>query len=129
MKSLLLLFTLVVSSFCLAQNTGAITGVVLDGESFNEPLVFANVSIAGTNLKSSSDSDGLFHFDNLADGKYILLVSFNGYETKQLNVQVVSNKDTNISASLVARTLSLSALSSSAEASANKDKASITFGN
>ena len=127
MKSLLLVLSLVFSSLCFAQNTGSIIGVVLDNESFNEPLMYANVSIEGTNLKSSSDADGLFHFDNLADGSYNLVFSFNGYETKELRVKVVSSKQTNVSASLMARTLSLSDL-----ASVNKveeDKASMALGN
>ena len=59
MKSLLLMFSLVVSSICFAQKTGSIIGIVLDGESYDEPLMYANVSIEGTALKTTSDTDGL----------------------------------------------------------------------
>lgn len=127
MKPLLLIFSLVFSSFCFGQNAGSIIGIVLDGEAFNEPLTYANVSVEGTNLKSYSDADGLFHFDNLADGNYTLLVSFGGYETKELNVQVISSKQTNVSASLIARTLSLSDLASINHV--EEGKASMVVGN
>ena len=129
MKALILTLSFVFSSFCFAQNTGSILGIVLDGESFNEPLMYANVSIEGTTMKSTSDTDGLFHFDNLTNGDYTLIFSFNGYETKTLDVRVTSNNQANISASLVARTLSLGDLASVNKAAEDKDKASIVLGN
>jgi len=108
--------TFVFSGYCFAQNSGSIIGIVLDDEAYNEPLMYANVSIEGTSLKSFSDEDGLFHFDNLSDGNYTLVFSFNGYETKLLNVEVTSNKQANISTSLMAKTLSLTDLTSLNEA-------------
>ena len=116
MRRFILFTTIILSGFCYAQNTGAIIGIVLDGEAYNEPLMYANVSIEGTSLKSFSDEDGLFHFDNLSDGNYTLVFSFNGYETKVLNVEVASNKQANISTSLMSRTLSLTDLTSLNEA-------------
>ena len=113
MKQFIFLFVFLFSGFCFAQNNGSILGVVLDGESYDEPLMYANVSIEGTNLATSCDTDGLFHFDNLAEGNYTLVFRFNGYETKEVSVQIASNKPTNISASLMARTLSVSDLTSS----------------
>ena len=113
MRQFILLFVFLFSGFCFAQNSGSILGIVMDGESFDEPLMYANVSVEGTTLKTTSDTDGLFHFDNLADGSYTLVFRFNGYETKEVSVQIASNKPTNVSASLIARTLSLSDLTSS----------------
>ena len=112
MRQLLMIFSILFSSVCLAQNTGSIHGLVMDGEMNSEPLMHASVSIEGTNLVSLSDENGLFHFENLTDGNYTLIYSFAGYETKEFKVEVTSNKPANVSVSLVARTLSLADLSS-----------------
>lgn len=126
MKQLILFFAILFSSFCFAQNSGSVIGLVLDEEVNNEPLMYANVSIKGTTLETSSDTNGFFQFDNLADGDYILTFSFNGYETKELNVKVSSNQTTNISASLMARTLALGDLVSLKE-NDQQERASTSF--
>lgn len=100
------------SIFCSAQNSGSINGIVLDGEAYNEPLIFANVSIKETATNISSDENGLFHFENLAEGNYTLIVNFIGYESKELKVQIASDKPINISVSLLASTVSLNDFSS-----------------
>jgi hypothetical protein len=101
--------------------------LVLDQEVNNEPLMYANVSINGTTLETSADTNGFFQIDNLADGDYILTFSFNGYETKELNVKVSSNQTTNVSASLMARTLVLSDLVSLHKENDQQERASTSF--
>jgi hypothetical protein len=127
MKQLILFFAILFSSFCFAQHSGSIIGLVLDEEVNNEPLMYANVSINGTTLETSADTNGFFQFDNLADGDYILTFSFNGYEAKELNVKVSSNKTTNVSASLMARTLAFSDLVSLHKENDQQDKAFTSF--
>jgi hypothetical protein len=124
MKQLILFFAILFSSFCFAQHSGSIIGLVLDEEVNNEPLMYANVSINGTTLETSADTNGFFQFNNLADGNYILAFSFNGYEAKELSVKVSSNHSTNVSASLMARTLTLSDLVSLHKENDQQDKAS-----
>lgn len=126
MKQLILFFAILFSSFCFAQNSGSVIGLVLDEEVNNEPLMYANVSIKGTTLETSSDTNGFFQFDNLADGNYILTFSFNGYETKELYIKVSSNHTTNVSASLMARTLALGDLVSLKE-NDQQERASTSF--
>jgi len=126
MKQLILFSAILFSSFCFAQNSGSVIGLVLDEEVNNEPLMYANVSIKGTTLETSADTNGFFQFDNLADGDYILTFSFNGYETKELNVKVLSNQTTNVSASLMARTLALGDLVSLKE-NDQQERASTSF--
>jgi len=127
MKQLILFSAILFSGFCFAQNSGSVIGLVLDEEVNNEPLMYANVSIKGTTLETSSDTNGFFQFDNLADGDYILTFSFNGYETKELNVKVSSNQTTNVSASLMARTLALSDLVSLNKENDQQERASTSF--
>jgi len=129
MKQLILLFAILFSSFCFAQNTGSILGIVLDGELNNEPLIFANVSVEGTTLESSSDMDGLFHFEDLAEGNYTLVFNFIGYDTKEVKVHVVSSQQADISVPLVASTLSLNNLASLNTMAKQEDKASVVINN
>ena len=112
MRQLILLVAILFSSASFAQNTGSILGIVLDGESYNEPLTYANIAVEGTSLEAYADSEGLFRFENLENGNYTLVFRFGGYETKMLNVKVASDRQTNISASLVARTISFADLTS-----------------
>jgi len=112
MRRIILLTTILFSGVCFAQNTSSIVGVVLDGEEYNSPLTLANIAIEGTTIESATDENGLFHFENMAEGNYTLAFTFVGYETKKIDVQVAPNKPTNISVSLLASTLSLNDIAS-----------------
>lgn len=50
------------------------------------PLVGASVGIKGTNRKAVTDDKGAFHFSNV-DEKAILVISFLGFEEKELKVE------------------------------------------
>jgi len=120
MKHLITLFMLFISTISFGQGTGLIVGKILDNEMNEEPLIFANVFIKGTDLKSTSDVTGLFLLENLKDGIHTLVFSYPGYETKELDVQIISGAPTEINLVLKVKTLSLSALTSSRETSKNK---------
>ncbi len=111
---------LFISTISFGQGTGLIVGKILDNEMNEEPLIFANVFIKGTDLKSTSDVTGLFLLENLKDGIHTLVFSYPGYETKELDVQIISGAPTEINLVLKVKTLSLSALTSSRETSKNK---------
>ncbi|GAA3645438.1 hypothetical protein GCM10022397_32970 [Flavivirga jejuensis] len=89
----------------------------MDKEFDNNPLVFANVSIKGTSIKSTTDQTGLFVIENLEDGDYTLVCSFTGYDTKELKVKVISGESEYIKTSLSASTISLIELASIASVS------------
>jgi hypothetical protein len=90
-----------------AQNTGSISGNVLDLESENMPLAYAKVMVKETGAETMSDDKGVFKFENLAEGTYTLVFSFVGYETKTTETKVVNNKVTNVKQQIEASTLSL----------------------
>ncbi|GAA3601068.1 hypothetical protein GCM10022396_18130 [Flavivirga amylovorans] len=94
----------------------------MDKEFDNNPLVFANVSIKGTSIKSTTDETGLFVIENIEDGDYTLVCSFVGYETKELKVKVVSGASEYIKTSLGASTVSLLELASIANVSEKTNK-------
>jgi len=107
MKKFILIFILFVSTFSFAQNTGAIVGKLIDKEYNDEPLAFANVLIKGTTKGTTSDIDGVYNFNNLEPGSYILQFSFVGYETQEINVEVTAGKEVEVNVTMAASAASL----------------------
>ncbi len=64
----------------MAQNKGTLQGVVLDKETNNEPLPFANVFIKGSQSGTTTDLDGVYLF-KVDPGTYTVVISFVGYRT------------------------------------------------
>ena len=100
MKNFILLFFALISYTLTAQDTGSIAGKLTDKEFNNEPLPFASVIIKGTTTGTSSDENGLYQIDNLDPGKYTIVVSYIGYETKEIEATVIAGQITKIDVSL-----------------------------
>lgn len=90
MKPQLLLFTLLLTTFCFAQ-TASITGVILDKEFDNEPLAFANVMLKGTSKGTSTDENGKYTIA-VSPGNHTLIVGFLGYKTTEIPFSVKANE-------------------------------------
>jgi len=112
MKHFITLSILLLSTFCFSQNSGLITGKVMDEEIENTPLVLANISIKGTAIKSTTDLTGMFVIEDLKDGEYTLVCSFVGYESKEVLVKIESGATADVKLSLAASRISLSELAS-----------------
>ena len=54
----------------------------------NQPLVEAEIKVMGTEKSTSSSKEGLFYFENLNLGNYLLLLNCQGYLPLQVNVLV-----------------------------------------
>lgn len=67
--------------------SGTIKGTVKDAES-GDPLVGANVQLAGSILGTTTDEDGYFILENIADGRWTLSVHYLGYRPYETNVSV-----------------------------------------
>ncbi|HTH55101.1 MAG TPA: TonB-dependent receptor [Cyclobacteriaceae bacterium] len=98
MKSLATLVTLIcLATLALAQppamlSKGKITGIVLDSTN-SKGVEFANVALLDPNTKSPingnvCDDQGKFAITDVPLGKYIVSVSFLGYKTKAIPVQL-----------------------------------------
>lgn len=100
------LFLLLLASGMLwAQTPGKISGVVRDAQT-REPLIGANILVAGTNLGAATSVDGSYFILNVPAGRYDLHVSMLGYtRTTVANLVVNSNRTTIADISLVATTL------------------------
>ena len=110
MKNFLILFSLLIGNYCLAQDTskGTIAGKLMDKEMSGQTLPFANVIIKGSNLGTTTDIDGLYVIENLNPGSYTVVFSFVGYETLEVpNVTVVAGKVTEINTALGSSAASL----------------------
>ncbi|PWK20818.1 TonB-dependent receptor [Xanthomarina spongicola] len=107
MKHIFLFFILMASLTSYAQNTGSILGKLTDLDANNEPLVFANILIKGTIKGTTSDFDGLYKINNIEAGIHTVIFSFVGYETQEIEVEILANKDTEVNVSMKASSATL----------------------
>ncbi|TYA52422.1 TonB-dependent receptor [Formosa maritima] len=107
MKKIILFFTLFASLTTYAQNTGSLVGKLIDLDSNNEPLIFANILIKGTIKGTTSDFDGLYSINGIEPGIHTVIYSFVGYETQEIKVEIFENKDTELNVSMKASAASL----------------------
>ncbi len=91
-----ILFLLICSFGAIAQVSFDIKGRVLDGN--QEPIIGATILLKNTNYGTISDLDGNYSLDgNLVEGNYTLVVTYTGYESKSVNVDIASaTKNQNI---------------------------------
>ncbi|WP_264535294.1 TonB-dependent receptor [Flavobacterium sp. N1736] len=94
-----LLLTLFICTISVAQNKGTISGVLTDKEMNNQSLPFANVLIKGTNISTNTDVDGKYSL-SVAPGKYVVILSFLGYESVEVPATVVANETVTINRAL-----------------------------
>ena len=111
-KRKLLLLAFLICTYTAFSQTAVISGKVLD-ESNNQALVGATVTINNKTIKPvNSQSDGTFIFSNLLPGKYALLVSYVGYESKNIaDIEVFKGQVTTLNITLLpAKNTSLTAV-------------------
>ena len=99
MKLKSLFFTLFICAIGFSQNKGTISGVLLDKDSNNLPLPFANVVIKGAKMGANTDIDGKYTI-SIAPGNYTVQFSFLGYDPIELPVTVTANETTTLNSSL-----------------------------
>ena len=82
-KHIILLFIILCIGLTRASAQHSITGKVLDATN-QEPIPFASVTIK--NVKSGTTTDNNGNFTLKVNNNDILIVSFMGYETKEVNI-------------------------------------------
>ena len=115
---------LIVAATGFAQQSGRITGNLLDLESDNAPLNMAKVSLKGYHKETLSDEAGRFTFENLKPGTYTLVSRFVGYDPKEITVEVKPETTNTVTVEMAASTISLDDLVSLASAGQNTSSAS-----
>ena len=122
MKKLFLIGAFLVMGIGFSQTQGTIKGNVLDNEMQNEPLLFANVQLKGADKKTETNFHGNFEFNNIETGKYTLVVSYAGYETTEIPVEVLANNVTRVKQGLKAKTIDLTTILSLASSNDRSSK-------
>lgn len=74
--------------------TEKITGTIKDEN--GQPMYGANVSIVSISRYTATDQKGDFVFKDIAAGKYLLEVSYVGYERKTATITVIIGKETQV---------------------------------
>ena len=78
----ILIFPLVAA----AQNT-AVRGFVYEAET-GEPAIFANAQLKGTTYGASTDVNGYFMISQIPAGKYTLLITYLGFDTIKMAINI-----------------------------------------
>lgn len=88
LSALITIFLLLVVSFGqLRAQSASIEGTVYDN-STDEVLPGANVTLKGVSQGTTTDEEGHFVLDNIPEGDNVIIVSFVGYQTKEIEVEV-----------------------------------------
>lgn len=112
MRTLLVLVALIIcSGKMVAQSEGSIKGNIIDLEMAGEPLMFASVSVEGTDLYTETNFNGNFEFSGLKPGSYNLEISSLGYETQLVAIEVLANDSIQIQQGLSAKSISMEEVS------------------
>lgn len=82
-----------------AANPGNIRGRIKDATT-QEDLPGASIRILQLNSGAISDARGNFHFKNIAQGAYTLEISFLGYTTQQMTVNVLNDQELSVTINL-----------------------------
>ena len=92
MKYMLFAVALLFTSVLLSQTNGAIQGTITDKAMNDEPMLFANVQLKGSEKSYETNFHGNFEISDIQPGTYTLLVSYAGYQTKEMQVSVAKNE-------------------------------------
>ncbi|WP_340063182.1 TonB-dependent receptor [Ascidiimonas aurantiaca] len=82
------------------QRTGTIRGIVYDGEMPGETLAGTSILIRSLNKGVAADLDGSYEITDIPEGNYILEVSFLGYATQRISVDVIGGNITQLNITL-----------------------------
>lgn len=90
---------LMLNSTANAQETGKISGIVLNGGT-GEPLEKINVSVKGTHWGAATDSKGRYTISPVPPGGYTLIFAAIGFQNLQLSATVTAGETATVDASL-----------------------------
>ena len=86
-RTLVIFILFICTGFVALSQNATLRGNIFD-KNTGEPVIFANVFLEGTNYGTTSDIDGFFVLSNIQPGVYNLTVSYIGYETEIVPVQL-----------------------------------------
>ena len=119
MKNLFWMIVLLSVLGLSAQDKGKLTGTILDQEVYDEGVVFAQVSIKDTQHKTQTNFRGNFEIKDLDPGAYTLSITYPGYESLEIPVEIKEGEPTHIARYMAAKTLNFEDLASIQPSSTN----------
>lgn len=103
-KVTILFFVLISVNLLFAGTTGKVKGHIYDKQT-GEALIGVNVWLDGTSLGAATNAEGFYIILNIPPGKYNFKVSYIGYATEivevQINVDLTTTQDFNLSAETI----------------------------
>jgi len=90
-KRIAVLFLFAVFNISLSAQSFSLSGMVLDSESGTQ-LKFANIRVAQTTNGTAANSEGRFIL-KLREGKHLIIVSYLGYKSDSLLINLTSNRN------------------------------------
>ena len=84
----------------VVYSQNSIQGVITDSLT-SQPLVGANVYLIGTAFGAAANIEGQYRIASIPDGNYVLKISYIGYQTKELDVNVSKGSKVAIDAQLL----------------------------
>jgi CarboxypepD_reg-like domain/TonB-dependent Receptor Plug Domain len=104
---IVLISILFLSQFSNGQQFGKLRGVVTDSTN-GEALAYCNVYVQQLNSGASTNERGLFIINSIpANKKYTIVVSYVGYDTRILSVQILPDKVNDIEIKLLPLSIEL----------------------
>jgi hypothetical protein len=100
MKHIFLVCTFLFTTMLFSQHQGSIKGTVTDQAMNNEPLLFANIQLKGSEFSYQTNFHGNFEISDIEAGEYTLVISYAGYDTAELVIIVAENKVSKIETDL-----------------------------
>lgn len=94
MKNIFFALVFMFSAVLFSQHQGGIKGTVTDEAMNNDPMLFANVQLKGTDTSYQTNFHGNFEISDITPGTHTLVVSYAGYETQEIQVVVKEAKTT-----------------------------------
>ena len=96
MKQIIIIFLFIIqASLLIAQQAnnknGSIRGFVTDKEN-GEPVMFCNVFLESTTMGSTTNIDGMYNISKVPVGIYNLMITYIGFDTLKLKINVESGK-------------------------------------
>lgn len=79
----------------ISEPSGTLKGVVLE-QGTDEPLIGASVVLKGTSKGTATDENGEFTIRNLEAGAQVFVISYLGFQTKEITVEIEDNETAEI---------------------------------
>ncbi len=115
-----LIFLLITTAWA-RENYGSLKGKVIDYKS-GEPLIGANIMLAGTVFGAATDLDGNYYIYDILPGVYDIQVSYVGYDNQIIRgLRIQKGENHYLNTALISSVLNLSEIVVEVDASRNSD--------